>query len=248
MHVPTISFVAMAFSAILSIGAPIALFFVVRKRYGRGIRPVIVGAVGYLLFAVILKQVLHWLVLETGVIAPMEHPYLYMLYGVLAAGVCEETSRLASFHLLKRRCEGFGTALKHGIGYGGLEAFLVVGAPMISNLALAALINTQGAQGQETAATPAAGLFLSGAKCLMALAVHIALSIIVYYAVYSPRKKWLYPLAILLHALVNCAPALMQAGAVTNVWLADGVVLVSAAAVAATAVLLHKRLEPKEAP
>jgi len=248
MHVPAISFIAMAMSAILSIGVPIALFFVVRKRYGRGIRPVIVGVVGYLLFAVILKQVLHWLVLETGVIAPMEHPYLYMLYGVLAAGVYEETSRFVSFRLLKRRCEGFGTALKHGIGHGGLEAFLVVGAPMISNLALAALINTQGAQGQETAATPTAQLFLSGAKCLMALAVHISLSAIVYYAVYQPRKVWLYPLAILLHALVNCAPALMQAGVIANEWLADGIVMVTAAGIAAVAVLLHKRLEPKETP
>jgi len=260
-HVSTIAFVAMAMSVALSIGVPIALFFVVRKRYGKGILPAILGAAGFLIFARVLEQVLHLIVLidPDGSIPLMERPLLYMLYGALAAGVFEETARFVSFHILKKRRAGIGVALKHGIGHGGMEAFLVGGASMISSMALASMLNTLGVEGLaqtggaaglgqalELAAAPTSLLFLSGVERMMALAVHISLSVIVYYAVYKPRKVWLFPLAILLHALVNCAPALMQAGAISSVWLVEGIVLVTAAGVAAVAVLLHKRLEPKE--
>jgi len=260
-HVSTISFVAMAISAMLSIGVPIALFFVVRRSYGKGIRPVLIGAAGFLLFAVVLEQFLHWLVIPPGPdgsIALMRRPFLYMLYAAMAAGVFEETARFVSFHILKKRCEGFGTALKHGIGHGGIEAIFIGGASMISSMALAALLNTVGAQGlaqaygplvfaqaQEIASTAPAMLFLSGAERLLALVVQISLSAIVFYAVYKPRKLWLFPLAILLHALVDCPAALFQAGVITNVWLVEGIVAVSALALAAGAVWLHRRLEPK---
>jgi len=262
--VSTISFAAMAVSAILSVGVPIALFFVVRKRYGKGVLPALLGAAGFVVFAIALEQVLHWFVLrpdlETGDIALRQRPFLYMLYGAFAAGVFEETARFVSFHILKKRRTGFGVALKHGIGHGGIEAALVGGTTMISNLALAALFVTLGAQtlgamygpavltqAQAIADAPPAILFLSGVERMLALVVQISLSVVVYYSVYRPRKLWLFPLAILLHALVDCAPTLMQSGMLTNVWLVEGIVAVCAAALAVGAVFLHRRLESKEA-
>ena len=261
--VPTISFVAMAMSAVLSVGVPIALFFVVRKSYGKGILPVLLGAAGFVLFARVLEQVLHLIVLrpvlDTGAIPLMERPYLYMLYGGLAAGVFEESARLVSFLLLKKRCEGFGTALKYGIGHGGMEAAIIGGAAMVSSMALGAMLNTMGTEGlaqmsggfvlsqaQEIAATPTAMLFLSGVERMLALVIQISLSVIVYYAVYRTRKLWLFPAAILLHALVEFPAALYQAGVITNVWAVEGAVAASMAVIAAIAVFLHKQME-KEA-
>jgi len=258
--VSTISFAAMSMSAILSIGVPVALFLVVRKSYGKGILPALIGGAGFFVFAIVLEQILHLFVLrpdlETGAIALMQRPFLYMLYGAFAAGIFEETARFVSFHILKKRRAGFGVALKHGIGHGGIEAVLIGGATMISNLALGALLNTLGAEGlarvygpavfaqaQEIAATSPAMLFLSGAERMMALVIQISLSVAVYYAVYKPRKIWLFPLAILLHALVDCPVALFQVGAITNVWLVEGVILVFAVALAVGAVFLHKRME-----
>jgi uncharacterized membrane protein YhfC len=257
--VPAISFAAMAISAALSIGVPIALFFVVRKSYGKGFLPVFLGGAGFLLFAIILEQTLHWLVFRYAP-ALKQRPFLYVLYGALAAGVFEETARFAAFHILKKRRTGFGVALKHGIGHGGVEAVLLGGASMISSMALAALFNTLGAenlammgapvleQARAVAATPPSMLFLAGAERLLALAIQISLSAIVFYAVYQPRKLWLFPLAILLHAVADCPAALAQAGVIESVWLVEGLAAVSAAALAAFAVLLHKRLEPKETP
>ncbi|MDR2687651.1 MAG: YhfC family intramembrane metalloprotease, partial [Oscillospiraceae bacterium] len=64
--VPAISFVCMAVSVALSVGAPVALFFVVRKKYGKGFLPVLVGGAGFILFATVLEQVLHAAVLRPG--------------------------------------------------------------------------------------------------------------------------------------------------------------------------------------
>ena len=263
LHVPAISFVCMAVSVVLSVGTPIALFFVVRKRYGKGILPVLVGGAGFILFAMVLEQLLHAVVLRPGAdgaAALTQRPFLYMLYGALAAGVFEETARFVSFHILKKRYEGFGTALKHGIGHGGVEAVLLGGISLVSGIVLSAMLNTMGAEGvsalgapvleqvQAIAATSPAMLLISGAERLMALGIQISLSVVVYYSVYQPRKVWLFPLAILLHALVDCPAALFQAGVIANVWLVEGIVLASMAALAAIAVVVHKRLEPEVAP
>jgi len=259
--VPPISFVFMAVSVILSVGVPIALFFVVRKKYGKGILPVLVGAAGFLLFAMVLEQILHFFVLRPGAdgsVALRQQPFLYMLYGALAAGVFEETARFISFHILKKRCDGFGTALKHGIGHGGLEAVIIGGASLVSAMALAAMFNSVGAEGLSTmgalvleqaqaiAAQPPVLFLVSGAERLMALGIHISLSVVVYYAVYKPRKLWLFPLAVLLHALADCPAALFQAGVITSVWVVEGIVFLSMAALAIFAVVVHKRLEPEE--
>ncbi|MCL2299664.1 MAG: YhfC family intramembrane metalloprotease [Firmicutes bacterium] len=261
--VPTVSFIAMGVSALLSVGVPVALYFVVRKSYGKGILPVILGAAGYLLFARVLEQVLHLFVLrpdlDNRTVALMQRPFLYMLYGGLAAGVFEETARLVSFLILKKRCGGFGTALRYGIGHGGMEAAIIGGAAMIRDMALGALLNTLGAEGlaqmsgafilsnaQDIAATPAATLFLGGAERMLALVIQISLSVIMYYAVYQPRKLWLYPAAIVLHALVDCPAALFQAGVITNVWAVEGIVAAAMVVIAAFAVLLHRRMEANE--
>jgi len=261
LQIPAISFAAMAVSAVLSIGAPIVLFFVVRRRYGKGVLPVLVGGAGFLLFAMILEQILHMVVLRPGADGSTtlgQHPTLYMLYGGLAAGVFEESARFVSFHILKKRCEGFGTALKHGIGHGGIEAVFLGGVSLISGIVLASMFNTMGVEGisalgapvldqmQAIAATSPAMLLISGAERLMALGIQISLSVVVYYAVYKPRKLLLFPLAVLLHALVDCPAALYQAGKITNVWAVEGIVLGSMAALVSIAVLIHKRLEPKE--
>ena len=263
LHVPATSFAAMAMSIVLSIGAPVALFFVVRKKYGKGIRPVLLGGAGFLLFSMILEQILHAIVLRRGPdgsVALMQRPVLYMIYGALAAGLFEETARLVSFYILKKRCDGFGTALKHGIGHGGVEAALIGGASLVGGMALAIMLNTLGPQAmsqmgepvfmqaQVIAATQPVMLLVSGFERLFALGIQISLSMVMYYAVYKSRKLWLYPLAILLHALVDCPVALYQVGVITNMWLLEGIVLVSAVVLAGIAFMLHKKMEVQQKP
>jgi len=265
MEIPILSLAGMLFSAVLSIGAPIVLFFLARKTYGKGSLPVLLGGAGFIVFAMILEQLLHLAVLrpsaDGGIALARQHPYWYMLYGCLAAGVFEETARLLSFHILKKRSAGIGVALKYGIGHGGAESILVSGVSQITNfvLAMGLLLGAeaflaQAAGGallkqlQVLAGTQPAMFFVSGFKRLFAIVIHISLSVIVYYAVYASRKVWLYPLAILLHALVNSPAALMQIGVLKSVWLVEGIVLLSSLALAGIAFQVHRRLQTIDPP
>jgi len=252
--VPSITFAFMAASVVLSVGAPIALFFIVRKKYGKGVLPVLLGAAGFILFAMVLEQILHFAVLEASP-QLIERPFWYIFYGSMAAGVFEESARFASFHILKKRRTGFGTALQYGIGHGGAEAIILGGISMISIVVLIAMANNFGAQAPEVlgaaamqqvqavAEAPPAVMLVSGIERLLAIGVHVSLSVAVYYAVYQPRKVWLYPLAVVLHALVNVPAGLYQVGVLTNLWLVEGTVAFAMAALIAFAALLHRRLK-----
>ena len=98
--VPTLSIVFMAISAIVSIGLPIALGIIWHKRTGAKASSLFIGAAAFVVFAIILENICHRLVLYgSGSCAAFMQSNLwaYGLYGALAAGVCEETGRLCAF-------------------------------------------------------------------------------------------------------------------------------------------------------
>ena len=130
----------------------------------------------------------------------------------------------------------------YGIGHGGIEILAVLLPTMILYLVIAILFsqgNVEEAMKQlkiteETAASAlpsvqAAAAFDYGMMTanvierLFAMALHIGLTVIVYYGVTSEKKGFL-PLAILLHMLMDTFPALYQRGVVplwsVEVWAA----------------------------
>ncbi len=261
MPVPFESMLCMGISALLAIGVPIALLVVFHRRYGAKFVPALVGVGGFVVFALVLEQLLHVLVLRPqpdGTHALMNHPILYMLYGSFAAGIFEETARFVSYHALRRKYRGVGTALAYGVGHGGIEAILLAGVTMLMNLITVISANSGGAaldqnpalaaQIQALAATPSYMFLISGLERMSALAIQISLSVLVFYAVYENRRVWLYPLAILLHAAVDAPAALMQAGVFKDVFALEGMVIVFAILLAFFAVYTHRRLEPASVP
>jgi uncharacterized membrane protein YhfC len=265
MSVSNVSILFMAVSALFSIGVPIALLIIFHKKYGAKIVPALVGAAAFVVFAMVLERILHQLVLKpeaNGSTWMMGYPILYMLYGSIAAGVFEETGRFLSFKLLKRRYGGIGTGLSYGVGHGGIEAILLGGIAMINAIAMSVLANsgnaaslTSGPNGalitaqiQSLASTVPAMFLLPGFERLCAVTIHISLSVIVFYSVYENRRLWLYPAAILLHALIDMPAALAQAGGLHNVFVLEGMVFCCAVALSLIAVYTHRKLKPAEAP
>ena len=181
-----------------------------RKRGGKW-TAFLAGAVTFILFALILESVLHNLLFLTPVWAVLQgNIWLYGLYGGLAAGVFEETGRLLAFKLLLKNEREPITALSYGIGHGGAEAILLVGLTMVNNLVLAAAVSAGGTTdpavlelAEQLASTPA-GMFLWAAfERFGAIILHLSLSVLVFAAVKEPRKKWLFPTAILIHAALD---------------------------------------------
>ncbi|MDR2840635.1 MAG: YhfC family intramembrane metalloprotease [Paludibacter sp.] len=248
----------MAVSAIISIGVPIFLFLFFRKRFSMSAIPMLVGAVAFVVFALILERSIHILVLRpspTGEIALKNQPLLYVLYGVFMAGIFEETARFLSFYLLKKKYNGIGTGISYGIGHGGVEAVILAGVAMISNLVFSMMINSgatallpEAIQGEvlgkiTTALTDTAPymFLISGIERIFAIAIQVSLSIIVFYSVFCKGKWWLFPLAILIHAIVDCPAAIMQTGVIKNVFLVEGLAGVSALLLIYLAVFMFKK-------
>ena len=165
------------------------------------------------------------------------------------AGLFEETGRYLafSFALKKYRAKNVN-ALMYGAGHGGFEAIVIAGFSMINNIIWSVMINNgsissmisslpgdQLAQAQQSvtllATLPSYQFLLSGVERLLAIALHIALSVIVWFAVKWNGKFCLYPAAILIHFAVDAAAALLS-GLDVNMILIEIVVAVLTAAAA----------------
>lgn len=204
------SVLAILFTLVFSIAFPIGLMLYFRKKGGKW-STFLIGAGTFILFAMILESILHNLVFLTPLWAVLQgNIWLYGLYGGLAAGVFEETGRLLAFKLLLKKEGEPITALSCGVGHGGIEAILLVGLTMVSNLVLAAMATAGGITdpavlelAEQTISTPA-GMFLWAAfERFGAIILHLSLSVLVFAAVREPGKKWLFPAAVLLHAALD---------------------------------------------
>ena len=183
------------------------------------------GGVGFYLSSQVLEKILHWIVLQPqadGTIAlQTENPWLYVLYGVAAAAIFEETARLVIFYWLqKKRPLTFGDGVAYGLGHGAIEA-LFVGIVSLLNFWVIAQVVTQG-NAQTLAQIPqaiidnvrsmsAGSIYLLALERILAILIQILLTFWVWKAV--KEKAPVYFIAALgLHALIDLAPALAQVG------------------------------------
>lgn len=255
MHVPFLSIVFMGVSAVLSIGVPFILFFIFRKKFNAKVLPAIFGIAGFIVFVLVLEALVHRIVL--GKFGLKETPVFYIIYAVLMAGIFEETARFIAFKILRRKYNSVGKGLSYGTGHGGIESILLAGVPMLAVITISVLVNTGNlsiitGRFQEVEAlkvinnqiytllstVPYMFLF-SGIERMMAIAIQLSLSIVVFYAVYGRNKTWLYPLAIIFHGIIDIPAAAMQAGILNNVFLVEGIILLLTIAIVIFAKYLH---------
>ena len=146
----------------------------------------------------------------------------------------------------------------YGAGHGGVEMLIIFGITMISNLVLSVMINSgqadtliasapaeaqeqvQAQFAQLASVTPGA-LLIGFWERLSALVLHLGLSLMVWTAVRRGGKwLWLFPAAILLHALVDgVAVILSKSVSMVSVEL---IILAMALAVGAMGWMLGRKL------
>lgn len=192
---------------------------------------VLTGAMTFLIFALVLESIVHSIVFMVfpGI---KDNVVAYMLYGALMAGIFEETGRFLAYKLVLKKRTNRETAISYGIGHGGFEAVYILAATGINNFVYASIINAGQfpalldqlkAAGQDTspieslpeqlAAFGIADIGLPILERVFAVMFHIALSILVFYAVKN-GKIWMYFLAVILHALLDAPAALYQQGVI----------------------------------
>jgi uncharacterized membrane protein YhfC len=220
----------MAVNAILGIAVPVCLAWYLVRKHQAKLSTILIGAGTFIVFALVLESIMHQIVLK-GPYGPSitGNTLLFALYGGLAAGIFEETGRfLAMKFLMKKEPTTPLPGIAYGAGHGGAEMLIIFGFTMISSLVMAIMINTGQtdslfAQAPKDAAAllqtqldslqnSTAGSYLIGLwERISALILQLSLSILVWAAVRKGGKwLWLFPAAILLHALVDGLAVLLQ--------------------------------------
>lgn len=147
MTFPALSIAGMIFSVVISLGLPIALLILVRKKKKGAFLAAGIGAAGFVVFTMLLEPLLHNVVLG-NVPAIKNNAALLVLYVCLTVGVFEETARLLGLIIVKRWHEKrklpFSSGLMFGVGHGGAESIFAVGLTALTNLMVAINLNTQG--------------------------------------------------------------------------------------------------------
>ena len=252
--VPTATIVILIINAIIGFVLPVVLVWWLVKKHKASIVTVLIGAATFFIFALVLESMVHAVVLKGPSGEAIQGNILYYaIYGGLMAGLFEETGRFLSMKfLMKKEPSETLPAIAYGAGHGGIEVILVFAFSMISSLVMALMINAgqadallakvpaeaqaqleeQLAQFQTT--TPAS-LLLGIWERISALVLHLSLSVLVWAAVRKAGKwSWLFPAAILLHALVDGVTVILSKGGVGNVAI-EFIIMAMAIAIAAIA-------------
>lgn len=221
---------------------PILVLLIWKKRTGSKIKPAVVGAIVFVLFAQILEGIPKF-IFFAGVLPISDyvwsHTWTYVMTGCLLAGIFEEVGRYVAFRFFLRKYQDRKDAITYGIGHGGIESILVLGIAGISSIGMAAVINNGSMEqslanlsmGQarsielQVAAIVGYGavrMLLEVLERVVAMTLHIALSVIVFQSVRAKKIGFLF-LAILLHACFDIPAALYQCSVLTigtaEIWL-----------------------------
>jgi uncharacterized membrane protein YhfC len=258
--VPGLSIAFMAVAALAGVAIPVVLFLVFRKKFKADILPFFIGCAVFAVFALILEGLVHMLVLKSNIGLKIQgNVWLYATYGGLMAGIFEETGRFTAFKTILRKKRGKDVnGLMYGAGHGGFEAFYILVASMVSYIVMALMLNagmadklTAGITDQTTLqtlnatfaslSTTAPGTYLVGVvERLAAVALHISLSVLVWFAAKDKGRFWLFPAAVLIHALVDFIAVILARNGL-NVWVIEGLVYVMSAVCVVIAVRVWKK-------
>ncbi|WP_029233495.1 YhfC family intramembrane metalloprotease [Butyrivibrio sp. VCB2006] len=249
--VPAASIVGMVVSAIVSIALPIVLAIYWRKKSNADLKCLVLGMATFVLFALVLESICHRIVLYlAGIDASniKKHIFFYAIYGGLAAALFEETGRYVVMKFLMKNNLRKENSLMFGIGHGGIESIIILGATYIGNIVTSIIINTGAmdiafaemdeatkstaiAQLEPLWTTPAYSFYMAGLERVLAIAFHICASFLVYRAVKGKNISF-YLIAVLLHFAMDAGIVLL-ANVFSNVVLVELMLLAFVAVVIA---------------
>lgn len=216
--------------SIFTIAVPIIVLIIWCYRTKAKVMPALTGAIVFLIFARILETIPNIFFLFTD--NPVSRvitstPILYALYCGIIAGVFEETGRFTAFRFLEKKFPEKETSITYGIGHGGFESMSVVGSGYLQYFSIAMMIHNgtinemlASFSGEELTSMESIVSLISSmtvSTCILtivertyAFIFHIALSVLVYHSIHAPGKKWLFPVAILLHTGMDMFAGLYQ--------------------------------------
>ena len=255
---------AMLQTGLLAITIPVVLIVAWKMYTKRSLVPFWVGVMVFIAFSRMLEMIPHSLFLLSS--NPVSkaingNVVLYVIYAATVAALFEETGRYLAFRFVLTKHPNKETAVTYGIGHGGIECILVLGVTYIQYYAYGQLINngsmdkmlsaykdsSQSVDALNQLITNIKGVtqmtcYMADLERISAMMVQVALSILVFQAVYVAGKKYMYWVAVALHFLMDVPAALYQKG-VLKLLSTEIILFVYAALVLAFGVKIYQGLK-----
>ena len=254
---------SLAITVILMIAIPVCLFIYWRVKHKEKTRIIylIAAAIGFLVSARVLELGVHYIcILGNNPVSRFinGNTLAFVIYGITMAGVFEECGRYVVMKFILKKNHTRENAVMYGIGHGGIEILAVILPSMILYLLVAVLFSTGDVQHalsslkitEETAAAALPSVYAAASfnyglmvmnviERLFAMFLHIGLSVVVFYGIYSAKKIYI-PLAIILHMITDTFPAMYQRG-LLPLWLVEVWTAFWAAVIVFVAMKLYRK-------
>lgn len=203
-----------------------------RKTEKISMKPVIFGALTFIVFSQVLEKLLHVFVINNNLFSS---PVAFSIYGALAAGIFEECGRFITFKTLLKKNHQWKDGIAFGIGQGGIEAIILGIISTVNYIVISTLINAGTFETSLGSSLPAESLsqlkalltgpsstfLVIGIERTFAFIMQIGLTMVVLHGIRSKKNIYLL-LAILLHAVMDVPAALYQMKFITNLWIVEG--------------------------
>ena len=229
--------VMLGIGAVIFLVVPIIISIIWKKKKKEPFTTILIGAATFLLFVTVEKVIQSFFIMDSTPMGAFinARPVLWAFTVGFFPGLFEETGRLVAFKTVLKKRQQRETSISYGLGHGGVaEVSVIMTYTMISYFAYAALINsgeiaTVLEQVRELAPNQlsqiedlikqltefsAMSLVTMIIERVFAVMFHVGASIMVFYAC-KDKKFWLYPLAILIHTLIDMYGGLMLANVIS---------------------------------
>lgn len=266
LHFETGAIIGLIIEGILVIALPIIALIIWKKKTKEPLFPVLIGAISFIGFGVLLKTI-PALLLLTGdnpvAKAITGNVWLSAIIGGgLLAGIFEEGGRFISYKFFLKKYKSKKTAISYGIGHGGIES-AYVGYTAFTFALMGVIINGGGidtiignldestkavamAQLESYAVSPLYMPAVFGTlERISAMIFHTSMSVFVFAAAREKKYILLFPLAIILHTAMNSMTGFVNSGMISAIAL-EFIMVAYALVAAFFAYRFYKKLECAE--
>ena len=259
--ITTAQFIAMLLFTVLGTVIPALLPVFIHKKYIKiKLAPFFAGAGVFIVFVLVLEKLMHFYFFKTNdyTKSVLENPWIYAVYGCMAAALFEETGRLIAFKFILKKFRSPADGIAYGLGHGGIEFLLIGGLSAVNFLIMGVMINHGGFEAMfigknvtvarikeikdSILGVDFASLSMGLVERCMALMMQVGMTMMVFYAVVTGKYKY-YFAAILFHASCDFFAALAQKGIISPVWIVEIIIIPFAIAGVLIARNLYKKLK-----
>ncbi len=206
---------------------PIIVFVFIQRRYKKTFKSFILGALAFFISQIVLRiPIINSLLPQFAWynVFQIKYPYLYWIFLGLTAGIFEEIGRLILIKLFMKKNHRFVDGITFGLGHGAIEAMIITGLSFVNILIFSIMINTGTFEAnlsnlpqatvsaihyQCTSITPL-NTILGGIERIIAMGIHIGLTMIIFEGVRKNKTCLYLIIAILVHGAIDASIGFMS--------------------------------------